>query len=50
MSLPIPVDYAAMEAQTALKIPEGPQWQYEVKWDGYRGIAIVNNRKAQLWF
>lgn len=30
------------------KLPEGYRWQYEVKWDGYRGIAIIDGGKAQL--
>jgi bifunctional non-homologous end joining protein LigD len=29
-------------------LPEGERWQYEVKWDGYRGIAIINGDKVQL--
>ena len=30
-------------------LPEGEHWRYEVKWDGYRGIAIVEQGKARLW-
>jgi bifunctional non-homologous end joining protein LigD len=30
------------------KLPEGDQWQYEVKWDGYRGVSIINGGKVQL--
>ncbi|HEX3682569.1 MAG TPA: ATP-dependent DNA ligase [Bryobacteraceae bacterium] len=40
MSLPLPVDYAAMEADTARQIPAGPEWQYEPKWDGFRCLAF----------
>lgn len=29
-----------MEAETAGKIPEGPEWRYEPKWDGFRCIAF----------
>jgi len=29
-------------------LPEGPEWQYEVKWDGYRMQAIKHNGKVQL--
>lgn len=30
------------------QLPSGKQWQYEVKWDGYRGIAVVNGGNIQL--
>jgi bifunctional non-homologous end joining protein LigD len=30
-------------------LPEGDQWRYEVKWDGYRGIAVLDGGKARLW-
>ena len=29
-----------MEAQSVDAIPEGPEWQYEPKWDGFRCIAF----------
>jgi len=29
-----------MLAKLVKALPEGPQWQYEVKWDGYRIQAI----------
>jgi DNA ligase D-like protein (predicted ligase) len=29
-------------------LPIGKQWQYEVKWDGYRAIAIVKTGTARL--
>jgi bifunctional non-homologous end joining protein LigD len=28
--------------------PEGPDWIFEVKWDGYRAIAIIEQSKVQL--
>src|SRR6476646_312018 len=31
------------------KLPEGIRWQYEVKWDGYRGVAVINGGKVQLF-
>ena len=40
MSLPIPFDYPAMEAKSALRIPEGPDWQFEPKWDGFPRAGI----------
>jgi ATP-dependent DNA ligase len=30
------------------KLPEGPDWLYEVKLDGYRAIAIKTGEKVQL--
>jgi ATP-dependent DNA ligase len=40
MSLPLPIDYAPMEADTAREIPSGPEWEYEPKWDGFRCLAF----------
>ena len=30
-------------------LPQGEHWLYEVKWDGYRCIAVVERGKARLW-
>jgi bifunctional non-homologous end joining protein LigD len=38
-----------MLLQLVTKRPEGEQWLYEVKWDGYRGVAVMQNAEAQLW-
>jgi ATP-dependent DNA ligase len=27
-----------MEAELVRELPEGDRWQYEPKWDGFRGI------------
>jgi bifunctional non-homologous end joining protein LigD len=27
---------------------DGPQWFFEIKWDGYRAIAFIENGKARL--
>src|SRR4051794_3309264 len=48
MSLPIDLDYAPMEAQSALAIPEGPEWQYEPKWDGFRCLAFRDDADIEL--
>ena len=40
MSLPLPLEYPPMEADTAREIPSGPEWQYEPKWDGFRCLGF----------
>lgn len=30
------------------QLPEGPEWQYEVKWDGYRMQVIKCGRSVRL--
>jgi bifunctional non-homologous end joining protein LigD len=29
-------------------LPEGPEWIYEIKWDGYRALGVVERKKARL--
>lgn len=44
----MPADVKPMLA-TLFKEPfNEPGWTYEVKWDGYRALAYVNDRKAEL--
>ena len=38
-----------MEALLADKLPDGPGWQYEPKWDGFRCIAVRDGTDIQLW-
>ncbi len=40
MTLPIEPPFAPMECTQAEHIPDGPQWQYEPKWDGFRCLAF----------
>jgi DNA ligase D-like protein (predicted ligase) len=37
-----------MLASSASELPEGRDWSYEVKWDGYRAIAIKDAAAVQL--
>jgi ATP-dependent DNA ligase len=37
-----------MEAMTADEIPEGPGWQYEPKWDGFRCLAFRDGNRVSL--
>uniref|UniRef100_Q01WD3 DNA ligase (ATP) n=1 Tax=Solibacter usitatus (strain Ellin6076) TaxID=234267 RepID=Q01WD3_SOLUE len=39
---------APMEALAALAVPEGPEWQYEPKWDGFRCIAFRRGDEVKL--
>jgi ATP-dependent DNA ligase len=39
-ALGLPVSLEPMEARTASKLPDGPGWQYEPKWDGFRCLAF----------
>ena len=37
-----------MQARIVTKLPEGDRWLYEVKWDGYRAIAIKNGERVEI--
>lgn len=37
-----------MEAESADKLPEGPNWHYEPKWDGFRCLAFRDGQKIDL--
>jgi ATP-dependent DNA ligase len=38
-----------MECALVSKLPEGPEWRYEVKLDGYRTIGVKTSREAILY-
>jgi ATP-dependent DNA ligase len=40
---------APMEAQLAAELPDGPGWQYEPKWDGFRCLAVRDGGELTLW-
>ena len=48
LNLPLSPPYLPMEAVTAAKIPAGPEWQYEPKWDGFRCIAFRDGGEIEL--
>jgi ATP-dependent DNA ligase len=48
MTLPLKVPFLPMEALSVDTIPEGDNWQYEPKWDGFRCIAFRDGSKIQL--
>ena len=37
-----------MMAKLTDKLPEGGQWTYEVKWDGYRALLLKDHTRVQL--
>ena len=45
----IPAFKAPMLAETAMKSFNNPDWLFEIKYDGYRIIAVVNKEKAELF-
>ncbi len=40
--------YSPMLATLAQEVPRGAGWEFEVKWDGYRAIAVVSHGEATL--
>ena len=40
---------APMEALLAAELPDGADWQYEPKWDGFRCIAVRDGGQVELW-
>jgi ATP-dependent DNA ligase len=48
MSLSISTEYAPMEAQPAEELPEGRDWHYEPKWDGFRCLAFRDGNRVTL--
>ena len=45
--IPGPAD--AMEARSVDAIPEGKEWQYEPKWDGFRCLLTRNGDMAAMY-
>src|SRR5215813_9680674 len=37
-----------MAAQLVQNLPEGEEWLYEVKWDGYRALLIKDGERIQF--
>ena len=48
MAFPVSVKLAPMEAESVADIPEGAEWQYEPKWDGFRCLAFRDEEKVEL--
>jgi len=48
VTLPIRPPYPPMEALLVDRIPEGEEWQYEPKWDGFRCLVFRDGKKVDL--
>ena len=48
MPLPIAHDLEPMLAAVRPSIPEGPNWSYEPKWDGFRALVFRDGDKVDL--
>lgn len=48
MTLPLRPDYPPMEALSVSKMPTGPRWQYEPKWDGFRCLVFKDGTAVEL--
>ncbi|MFW6077071.1 MAG: ATP-dependent DNA ligase [Hyphomicrobiales bacterium] len=46
--LPVALDTAPMEARLVDSLPDGPNWQFEPKWDGFRCLAFRNGDAIDL--
>jgi bifunctional non-homologous end joining protein LigD len=44
----MPRDLTPMLAVAASSLPEGAEWLYEVKWDGWRALCFVEGKKVRL--
>ena len=45
---PLPITTPPMEAHIADELPEGPDWQFEPKWDGFRCLAFRHGDEVDL--
>ncbi len=43
-----PANLEAMLATAVTKPPSGPQWLYEIKWDGIRALCLLRNGSLQI--
>src|SRR5918999_2042503 len=43
------VPFPPMEAQLVRELPEADGWQYEPKWDGFRGVLENDGGELALW-
>lgn len=48
LSLPVPVPLLPMEATRATALPDGDEWQFEPKWDGFRCLVFRHGSVVAL--
>ena len=48
MDLPIVPPYEPMEMTQVERIPDGPQWEYEPKWDGFRALVFRDGDEIEI--
>ena len=46
--MPIPLDFAPMEAKLVEALPTDPGWRFEPKWDGFRCLAFRSGDAVEL--
>ena len=46
--MPAPAFIAPMAAQNVTELPDGPGWDYEVKFDGYRAILLKAGERVEI--
>jgi ATP-dependent DNA ligase len=48
--MPVPnIPFPPMEAELVRELPQGDGWQYEPKWDGFRGVLENAGGELALW-
>ncbi len=45
---PMPKEIEPMLATISTRVPEGGDWAYEIKWDGFRGICFLSGGKLRV--
>src|SRR5712664_4115472 len=43
------IPFPPMEAELVRELPEGDGWQYEPKWDGFRGVLENAGKELAVW-
>ncbi len=43
------IPFPPMEAELVRDLPTGDEWQYEPKWDGFRGLLENGTGELRLW-
>ena len=48
LPVPAPAFVQPMKATAVMHLPEGDEWSYEIKWDGYRALALKHGNDVRL--